>query len=380
MKMKKYIAISMPEAMKKVKSELGEDAVIVSSKVIYSKGFLGMLKKKQFEVVAGVNQQSRVDTRPDLEMHAINKEVELQQKKQFEEQFLISKQNDDIQKQLDELKQLMRAANKPKASTMPKIIQPIYTLLKEQELNDQLITDICDELFAIIQDKPTVTADELLMASQEALFRKLSKLPMGGLNFGRKFVNVLGPTGVGKTTTIAKIAARAVLEKKKKVAFITTDTYRIGAIEQLKTYANLLHAPVEVVYTPSDYKRAIEQFAGHDLILIDTAGRNYKEARFITDLEKLIDIKSNAQNYLVLSLTAKENDMATIIEQFEGFDIDQLIFTKLDETNTIGSMVNLMVKYNKGLAYYTDGQEVPENIEEGSVSKLVELIYQGAEK
>lgn len=372
MKMKKYIAQTMPEAMKKVKNDLGDDAVVVSSKVIYTKGFLGLFKKKQFEVLAGVDAVEVADTRPDLDV--------FEKQRDFEEKYALSQQNEAIQKQLNELKKMIKQTSvQQTVNHIPAIIHPIYMHLQKQELNEELITEICDELFDIVRNEPVTTYEQLLMHAQESMYKKLSKYPMGGVNFERKFVNILGPTGVGKTTTIAKIAARAVLEKKKKVAFITTDTYRIGAIEQLKTYANLLHAPVEVVYTKEDYERAIKQFSGHDLVLIDTAGRNYKEAKFIADLEELIDTKQNVQNYLVLALTAKQLDMAMIIEQFSTFDIQQVIFTKMDETNTIGSMVNLMVKYNKGLAYYTDGQEVPENIEEGSVSKLVELIFQGVE-
>lgn len=383
MKMKKYVAKSMFEAMKKVKNDIGDDAVIVSSKVVHTKGFLGFFKKKHFEVVASVDQEERLDTRPDLTVQQpptpTIKPV-VKEASAVKEQQIIQVQNEEIQQQLEELKELMKTLRKPPAIVdMPTVIQPIYEKLAKQELNDQLITTICDELFTIVQKNPQTTTEQLNDYAQQSLYRILSKLPMGGIDFSSKFVNVLGPTGVGKTTTIAKIAAKAVLEKKKKVAFITTDTYRIGAIEQLKTYANLLHAPVEVVYTPEDYELAISQFAGHDLILIDTAGRNYKEMQYIEDLEKLIDFKSNVQNYLVLSLTAKEQDMATIIEQFSSFDIEQLVFTKMDETNTIGSMINLMVKYNKGLSYYTNGQEVPENIEEGSVAQLVELLFEGAE-
>ena len=111
-------------------------------------------------------------------------------------------------------------------------------------------------------------------------------MPFGGISFKKKYINVLGPTGVGKTTTIAKIAARALLEKKKKIGFITTDTYRIAAIEQLRTYANLLQAPVEIAIQLCDFEEAIAKLADRDLIFIDTAGRNYKEAKFVDDLSR----------------------------------------------------------------------------------------------
>ncbi len=173
-------------------------------------------------------------------------------------------------------------------------------------------------------------------------------LTIGGLTYEKKYINVLGPTGVGKTTTIAKMAARSVLEKKKKIGFITTDTYRIAAIEQLKTYAGLLQAPVEIVYNAEDYENAIKKLDYLDIIFIDTAGRNYKEAKYVNDLQRLINFSEQAESFLVVSLTAKERDIESIIEQFNKIPIEKFIFTKLDETNSIGTMFNLMIKYNKG--------------------------------
>ena len=139
------------------------------------------------------------------------------------------------------------------------------------------------------------------------LIAKLQEVPFGGISYSKKYINVLGPTGVGKTTTIAKMAARAVLEKKKKVGFITTDTYRIAAIEQLKTYAGLLQAPMEIVYNEQDLQEAMRKFENLDVVFIDTAGRNYKEAKFVQDLQKLIDFEENTETFLVLSTTSKAN-------------------------------------------------------------------------
>ncbi|MEG0260451.1 MAG: flagellar biosynthesis protein FlhF, partial [Lysinibacillus sp.] len=218
------------------------------------------------------------------------------------------------------------------------------------------------------------------LITKNILRKQLQGLPIGGLSYERKFINILGPTGVGKTTTIAKMAARAVLEKKKKVGFITTDTYRIGAIEQLKTYAGLLQAPVEIVYNATDYEQAIQKLSHLDLIFIDTAGRNYKEARYVDDLQRLIKFNEEAESFLVLSMTGKERDMEAIVDQFCHLDIEKFIFTKMDETNTIGAMINLMIKYNKGLAYYTNGQEVPEDIEEADLEVVFNMLFQGEVK
>jgi flagellar biosynthesis protein FlhF len=372
--MKKYTAPSITEAMKLVREDLGEDAVIINSKVVETKKFFGLVKNKRFEVLAGVDRdmpiapvkegndffakdKGKLPTPTFPEVHKEN-------------------HNDELKAEIADLKSMILSMKQESmASALPENIQAFLGLLKQKELGEQLITAIRDELFHY--SKQDVTEAEMVQIAKEVLKKELAPLTVGGMNSNKKYIHVLGPTGVGKTTTIAKMAARSVLEKKKKIGFITTDTYRIAAIEQLKTYANLLQAPVEVVYNEADYKKAIDKYDHLDFVFIDTAGRNYKEEKYVRDLKKLIPIHEEMQSYLVLSMTSKQQDMEAIIEQFEEFPIDQLIFTKLDETNTIGSMFNLMVKYNKGLAYYTNGQEVPEDIEEANLDQLLELFFRG---
>lgn len=261
-------------------------------------------------------------------------------------------------------------------SQYPDELLSFIDFLREQELGEELITKISDELFMYYNEHgKQMTWNEMQEVAKDYLRKELYDLPISGISYEKKYINVLGPTGVGKTTTIAKMAARAVLEKKKKIGFITTDTYRIAAIEQLKTYAALLQAPVEVVYNPTDYAEALQKFDHLDLIFIDTAGRNYKEAKYVDDLKSLIQFSKQVESYLVLSLTSKQKDLESIIEQFANLHIEKFIFTKLDETNSIGTMFNLMIKYNKGLAYYTNGQEVPEDIEQPNSDNLLELFF-----
>ena len=228
-------------------------------------------------------------------------------------------------------------------------------------------------------DKEDLNVEEQNEYARKILLDEFSALPFGGISFNRKYVNVLGPTGVGKTTTIAKIAARALLEHKKKVGFITTDTYRIAAIEQLRTYANLLQAPVEVVYDKQDFKEAIAKMKDLDVVFIDTAGRNYKESKYVDDVKNLIDFDLDMESYLVLSVTSKEEDMKTIVDKFTSFPIGKFIFTKVDETSSVGPIFNLMKQYGKGVAYYTDGQEVPEDISEATLKKLIDLLLAGVD-
>ena len=379
MKMKKYTAPSIAEAMKRIRADLGEDAVIINSKVVVTKKLFGLIKHKNFEVLAGVDQIETKPTTgsmlPDLQPHHFQSSRSTVQEEVHSENTLLTS---ELKSEIADLKAMLQSMQRLTVeSQIPQEMKPFLDFLKRQELNEELITAISDELFQLYKKQGTLSNLEIKEVAEQYLKEKMLSLPIGGLSYKRKYINLLGPTGVGKTTTIAKMAARAVLEKKKKIGFITTDTYRIAAIEQLKTYANLLQAPVEIVYNADDYKAAIKKFEHLDLIFIDTAGRNYKEAKYVNDLKKLIEFDEEVESFLVLSLTAKEKDMETITEQFGEIPIEKFIFTKIDETNTIGTMFNLMIKYNKGLAYYTNGQEVPEDIEEAKVEKLLELFFQG---
>ena len=392
MKMKKYNAPSIAEAMKLIRTDLGEEAVILNSKVVVTKKFFGLVKQKSFEVVAGVDQvEKKPLDPPSLGFQLTPVTVQQDEPELGESTSPMMKDwvnnqtedylsvNDELKREIADLKSIMQSVQRQSIeSQYPDELLPLIDYLKRQELSKELITAISDELFKHFKHSDhDISFNEMREITQNYLRNQLTDVEIGGLTYDKKYINVLGPTGVGKTTTIAKMAARSVLEKKKKVGFITTDTYRIAAIEQLKTYAGLLQAPVEIVYNAEDYKKAIEKLDYLDIIFIDTAGRNYKEAKYVNDLQQLINFNEQVESFLVVSLTAKERDIESIIEQFNKIPIEKFIFTKLDETNSIGTMFNLMIKYKKGLAYYTNGQEVPEDIEQADLEDLFELFFQG---
>ena len=325
MKMKKYNASSIAEAMKLIRADLGDDAVILNSKVVVTKKLFGIIKHKSFEVVAGIDRVEKKQIFPSAstiqQFHTptpmelpVQPQVEVAQVQQPEQTMVSS----ELKQEIADLKLIMQTMQRQSLqSQYPDELLPFVDFLKQQELGEELITAISDELFMHFKNSEVIPKfDEMQPIAQQVLTEKMRNLPIEGLSYEKKFINVLGPTGVGKTTTIAKMAARAVLEKKKKVGFITTDTYRIGAIEQLKTYAGLLQAPVEIVYNATDYKDAIAKLSHLDLVFIDTAGRNYKEAKYVEDLQNLINFEEDAESYLVLSLTAKERDLEMIIDQF----------------------------------------------------------------
>jgi flagellar biosynthesis protein FlhF len=384
MKVKKYVASSMTEVMKKIREELGNEAVILSSKPIYSGGFLGLFKKRNIEVVAAVDpvnksapvqkqkhkKQPEKQTIPDLNLHHSSEKTG-------------THRPDDILRELAELKNLLKGMNNGASDVYAKYPGPlkeIYELMEKQEIDYQIRIEIMDVLLEKwFSQKNEAPISEVTGWLEAELISRLEKVSPKEGSFEKKYINIVGPTGVGKTTTLAKVAAESILKQNKKVAFITTDTYRIAAIDQLQTYAKILNVPIEVAYNLEDFKNAAEKFSHYDLVFIDTAGRNFRNQEYVRDLRSIIDFEREMETYLVLSLTAKQKDMDDIFQQFSIIPIKQLIFTKADETSSYGSMLNFIVNHKIGAAYITNGQNVPDDIEKASPEQITKTVF-GAHK
>ncbi|MBH9965463.1 flagellar biosynthesis protein FlhF [Bacillus haikouensis] len=379
MKVVKYVAPSMSEAMKKVRSELGEDAVILNSKVTHTGGILGLFKKKMVEVVAAVDpmvEAEKAEMKKLRHQHKLSKSAP---DKSVKEKTSIPE--DYVQQELKELKNMIAAFTTAKQfEQYDERIRRILTHLQEQGLKEALLVkagSYLDDKLKLAKDTTNNVENDLLVWAKQFIKNEIIDIQMSGISYKKKYINVIGPTGVGKTTTLAKMAAEAVIDKRMKIGFITTDTYRIAAIEQLKTYAGLLNVPVEVVYKIEDYKKAIDKFTDFDHVFIDTAGRNFREKKYVEDMRKIIDFERDMETFLVLSLTSKETDMKEIIAQFSSIDICRYIFTKLDETSSYGSMMNVIKETQRGIAYITTGQDVPEDISEVNAEEIGRLLLKG---
>lgn len=395
MKIQKYLASSMPEAMKKVRSELGNEAVILHSKVVYTGGFLGLFKKRNIEVLAAIdpslsNQPSAIAKNkkeavispillktsnpiPDVDVKwdVPNKSIE---KKPPTPEY------PKIMQELDKLNQSVQSITDSNKELVLEIPNPIKKVL--QNLSNQGIDhSIHTALLHVLVEKWYATGSnashkEIVNWTRDKLMEMISPFSFGELKLQKKYINVIGPTGVGKTTTLAKIAGNIILKEQKKVGFITTDTYRIGAIEQLKTYANILSVPVEVCYSLEDFHAASKKLNTCDVVLIDTAGRNFRNKKYVDDLMEVVDYKREMETLLVLSMTAKQQDLEEIYNQFSAIQINHFVFTKLDETSSYGAMLNLIVKYKIGAAYITTGQNVPDDIIPANPTELVNRILE----
>ena len=197
---------------------------------------------------------------------------------------------------------------------------------------------------------------------------------------GPKAVFFIGPTGVGKTTTIAKIASRFIVDEKKKVALITSDTYRIAAAEQLRTYAGILEVPFRIVYTPEEIRDTLRDFVDYDYIFVDTSGHSYQNEEQKETMKTIVhsvDGEAEKEVFLVLSATTKYKDLLRIVDAYTEVTEYKLIFTKLDETNAYGNLLNIKLYTGAALSYVTYGQNVPDDLEDFNPQRTVKQLLGG---
>lgn len=366
MKIKKYVVNTMPEALQKIRADLGSNAVIINTKEVRTGGFLGMFTKKKVEVVAAADSEPEVEPirrKPDF----ARLEPRLEQGRRAYAENPPAKE-DQLLKEIRQMKEMMQriAAASPawvgseNEAVMPAVFRPFYDALRQRDVRDELAADIIKQAAGRMDGD--VTEDQAKEAVKEVIASMLLRLPVELIRPESRIVYFVGPTGVGKTTTIAKIAADLKLRQKKEIALVTSDTYRIAAVEQLRTYASILDVPLEVVFTPMELGKTIERMTDKDVILMDTAGRNFRSEMAVSELHSLFRAEEKKDLFLVLSLSMKYSDMKKVAENFHALGLEKVLFTKADETDTLGSIVNLLHDFPLSLSYITNGQDVPDDI------------------
>jgi len=269
------------------------------------------------------------------------------------------------------------SAPNPKAgtvSTVPKITEMFYDNMVKNEVDPVLARKIVDSVASKAGANQGVNDFAVMLQSTiAALLGKPDTIKLR--TDGKPTVVIfVGPTGVGKTTTLAKIAAHYLLNQKKAVGLITTDTYRIAAVEQLKTYAEILGIPVSVVYTPNEIKDALNQHSDKEIVLIDTAGRSHKNKSHFDELKSLVTAAGADEVYLVLSATTSIRNCREILTNYSFLTNYKLLFTKLDEAPVQGIILNVKYYTGRNLSYITTGQSVPDDIETANVDKIAKHL------
>jgi flagellar biosynthesis protein FlhF len=405
MLIKKYEAPTEQEALEKAKAELGKDVIITHITRIKPKGIFKLFKQSVVEVTASVEtetdyQKKQFNSAPKSNVNAYAKNAadftkaskpvnfEAVIAKEDEKTFPIEQVLDNIQNMLEKQKKetptveqttRVEPEEKPDSPSMT-CIKMIYNKLLSNEVEEVYANKLIAEIESVI--KPDSDVKTVLSNIYQKLVLKLGQTQTIKITDGKtRFIFFIGPTGVGKTTTIAKLASSLKLGLKAKVALFTADTYRLAAIDQLRSYASILNIPLKVIYSDAEMKEAMEDFSGYDAVLIDTAGRTLKNKEQRDDIEKLIfSVPEEKRDvYLVLSATTKYKDLVTITEGYSEISNYSLIFTKLDETDCIGNILNVKMLTDAPLSYTTNGQNVPDDISRINPQSIAKQLLGGVE-
>lgn len=393
MKIKKYTGLNEKEAMFKVREELGREALIVNVKKIKPKGVFKLFRKPYVEVTAASDERTAdpVAEAPKDEQ-APTIDLKAKEAGEIDEGSFIHLLRELSRKELQkepttyDASAVMTSAvveSEPVAvANDGDIHEPVLTMIYEQLLENEVDEKIINELMVGLEDlaRDDEDIDSVIGTLYKRIVKKLSEVEPIQLDFDESKVAVfVGPTGVGKTTTIAKIASYFTLNLGKKVALITADTYRIAAVEQLRTYSNILNIPIKVVYNNDEMNTALKQFEDIDLVLVDTAGRSPNHTEHQKELVALLENIPEKDIFLVLSLATKYTDLKRICSVYAALDSFKLIFTKLDETSSYGNIINIKEITHAKLSYVTFGQNVPDDISEFDTHEIAKKTLGGCE-
>lgn len=420
---KKFQGKTEEEAMAAAKKELGDGVVVMNVKQVKRKGIFSIFKPQLIEVTVALEEDNSDESEKFKSAIAAvsaiaQKQEEKQQqpaqgksspsdnqKKEQPSQASVTgtKQNAEtknasggeekktencIEEKLDALQSMLEKQmgqgnsekeEEKKENTNVAFFKLLYNVMLENEVKQNYANELVDELDKTM--KPDMPIDFMLSNVYQKMVLKFGQpRTISPSSKGPKVVFFIGPTGVGKTTTIAKIASKFCVEQKKKVALVTADTYRIAAVEQLRTYANILDVPFRVVYTVPEIQTAIGDFEEYDYVLIDTAGHSHHNAEQRESMTKMIhsvDDKVEKEIYLVVSATTKYRDLVNIADSYSELKGYKLIFTKLDETTTLGNLLNLKLHTGADMSYVTCGQNVPDDIAYFNAQETVKLLLGG---
>lgn len=419
---KKFQGKTEAEAVSLAKKEMGENVVVMSSRDVKKKGLFSIFRRKVVEITVGMEEESErqiseafsqiAKVAAAADMTADRPYVPKKEEPVSTINAALSKSSQPaavytpsssaiahtsspassshvIEKRLDSLQTLLEQQltketkeedfSKDADDSTVSFLKLIYSTLIDNEVDEKYVNEIMAEIGKLSNQNASI--DLLLANIYQKMILKFGQpvtIPLGLDK--QRVIFFIGPTGVGKTTTIAKLASKLCVNHKKKVVLLTTDTYRIAAAEQLRTYASILEAPFRVIYTEDEMTTALSDFKDYDYILVDTAGHSHHNAEqkdsmahFLNSVDDSVD----KDIYLVVSATTKYRDLLSIADAYSEFTDYKLIFTKLDETTTFGNLFNLCMHTGASMSYVTCGQNVPDDIEVFSPQSTVKQLLGG---
>ena len=389
MDIKTFRARTMRDALALVRRELGPSAAVLHTRELNGGLLRRMVFGRQYEVAASsaVNVPSRlpeglaekvsgvgypVSEGPAVRPAHLEADYRSQYRDDFRQQ--VSGQLDELHAMVEKLCQ--RAASTP-MHDLPEALFDVFTDLIEAEVDEGVARQWIDAIRATAD--PHVLDDPLRVKARvgELLEDEIQVTGPIAVDANRcRVVALVGPTGVGKTTTIAKLAANYRLREKRRVGLITVDTYRVAAVEQLRTYADIIDLPMEVVATPREMREAVARMSHLDLVLMDTAGRSPRDEIRIQELKSMLAEAEPDDVCLVLSSTAGAKSLIAAAERFADVGTTALLLTKLDEANSLGHLVSLVRSCRLPVCYLTDGQNVPDDIQVAECGQLGKMLLE----
>ncbi|MBO4911174.1 MAG: flagellar biosynthesis protein FlhF [Butyrivibrio sp.] len=421
---KKYVGKNESEATDEAKKELGGNIVVMNVRPVKKSGFLSLFQSQKIEVTVALEEEPERPVRttftpqkPKVQenrgsLDSAQRDTVLSAAATATKiSAAVKEDNSAIEEKLDNLSSLLeknilkneKAVISPEIGKEAKVvpekaeasaktskndiseetlsfIKLLYNTLIENEVDEIYVNQLTDEVEKI--SKPGLPFDYALANVYQKMVLKFGKSePIKEVGEEKPIAEIfIGPTGVGKTTTIAKLASELTVSKKKKVALLTMDTYRIAAAEQLRTYASILEIPFRVIYSVDEMRQAAEDFREYDYIMVDTAGHSLKNEELIRDVENYIRALEDlmeCENYLVLSATTKYRDLIEISDAYSEMVAYKLIFTKMDETGAKGNLYNIRMHTGSPIAYITNGQNVPDDIAVFDAQKIVKNLLGG---
>lgn len=390
---KKYKAPTEKEAVLAAKEDLGANAVVLNVKTMKQRGIARLFKKDFVEITAALEEK-------EFEQKVVSRKPTFDERVSEPVKVPDNAVANAIEAKLDNLHNMLQnqivkeevkgtdaqqeeQAKEEKKNTNAnfKSLKLIYSKLLESEMDEKYVNGIINDIETSI--KKEANLDSILASVYQKIILKLGEPESIKVGNKKKVVFFVGPTGVGKTTTIAKLASEYKINQNKKVALITADVYRIAAVEQLNTYASILDVPVNVIYSPSEIVDNVKDLSAYDIIMVDTAGRSHKNVEQRNELFEIVNNVKNAEFdididvFLVLSVTTKYRDLMNIANAYKELEGYKLLFTKIDETGTIGNIMNMRCYTGAPLSYITSGQNVPDDIELADVQKLAKMLLGG---
>ncbi|MBL8029348.1 MAG: flagellar biosynthesis protein FlhF [Fibrobacteres bacterium] len=405
MTIRKFKAATMKDALLLVKDELGPQAVILNTRKTGNALFGG----ERYEVTAGLDESAQKKAAPEYAMTYSPKKLKKNSEGRYidspvfgsdsatavmerpmRESTVLPEFNSPAQSEfrsltagIDAMRSAVysiadQAAEKSKESALPPALARISDALEQNEVSPAHVQQLIEQ---IKKGLPAESANDDVALRRRLFAAVESDMPVSGhikkgLDRARR-IALVGPTGVGKTTTIAKLAAHFRLRENLKVALIAADNYRMAAIEQIQQFAGISNIPLEIVYTDDEMKAALEKFSRFDMVFIDTAGRSQRNIEHMNDLRRTLLALDPDEVHLTVSVTTKMKDLRVIERKYSEIGYHRLIVTKLDETISYGTLYNLVKESGKAISYISTGQSIPDDLSLADSRSLANLIAGG---